>query len=40
MSKVFCLYNWKNEFPLVKLENKLGGETLGKDQEFVFHTQR
>lgn len=29
----------KIEFPLVDLEKRLGGETLGKDQEFVFHTQ-
>lgn len=30
----------KMEFPVVELEEKLGGETLGNDQEFVFHTQR
>lgn len=28
------------EFLLVELEKKLGGEALGKDQEFVFQTQR
>lgn len=30
----------KMEFPVVELEEKRGGETLGKDREFVFHTQR
>lgn len=42
LKRYFCLYNWKNGIFFSRVGGKPGrwGGTLGKDQEFVFHTQR